>query len=235
MKLIFLSILLIIAGQSIAQSSASWNDLFKGYILGVECQLKGSRTADQWTAQIDAQGYIYNLSGSITGQGFKGILSDPLTNGSLPCEGSLSGSNLTLRLMENSESIELVFTKTEGAEVIHSGNKANSTTIDQRLVGHWRYTYTYVSGEFSFATDYHMSLHPDGTMIYREGRTAGGGSDVSIDSGENEDTHLQWKTEGSTIYVDGGNGWEYLAKFAVDNSTMLMTYQNGNKKVWEKL
>jgi len=235
MKPFLTTLLVIYAGFTIAQSSATWNDLFIGYILGVECQLKGSREADQWTAQIDAQGYIYNLSGSITGQGFKGILSDPMTNGSLPCEGTLSGVNLTLRLVENSESIELVFTRTSATPVTSSGNNPSKTTIDQRLIGDWRYTYTYVSGEFSFATDYHMSLHPDGTMVYREGRTAGGGSDVSIDSGENEDTHLQWKTEGQTIYVDGGNGWEYLAKFAVDNSTMLMTYENGNKKVWERL
>jgi len=234
MKTILLTLLTIMTGQMFAQSAATWNDLFTGNIMGVDCNLKGTHKADQWTAQINAQGYIYNLSGTITGQEFKGTLSDPITNGSLPCAGTLSGTNLTLRLQENSESFELVFTKASTATV-PSPNPVKKGNIDQRLVGQWRYTDTYVSGEFSFATDYHMSLFADGTMTYREGRTAGGGPDASIDSGDSENTQLQWKAEGQIVYVNGGQGWEYLAKYAVDNANLLMTYQNGSKKIWERL
>src|SRR5688572_17799761 len=100
MKILLTSCALFLLTSGFTQP-ALWNDPFTGNIMGVDCQLKGKLTGNEWNAQIDAQGYIYNIQGDVYENTFHGTLSDPVTNGSLPCEGLITGQKLTLQLKDN--------------------------------------------------------------------------------------------------------------------------------------
>lgn len=204
--------------------------------MGVNCALKGEQQDNKWSAVIDAQGYIYNISGTIQNNSSTGTLSDPQTLGSIPYKANLSVDQLTITITDMGQTADLNFTRSGTSSTFQKEEIfVDSKNIDQRLVGNWRHTETYVSGQFSFATDYHMQLLADGTMYYSEGRTAGGGPDISADTGAGDVTRVSWKSENDMIYVNGGSGWEYLARYYKENGSLLLTYGNGNKWIWEKI
>ncbi len=239
MKLLFISVFTCLSLIVTSQESASWDGNFKAEILGVPTAMTAQREGSLWTATIDAEGYIYNLEGHIEGLKCKGTLTDPQVHASIPFSADLSGNQIIININPDSDprdKMEIVFTNSDQSlpspSTKPSGVKGN---LDQRLVGNWRYTDTYVSGTFSFATDYFMQFNPDGTMLWTDGRTAGGGPDISMDSGTGDVHSATWKIENKIIWLDGGNGWEHYAKYYEEKGSLLLTFQNGNKQVWEKL
>ena len=224
-----------------AQEYATWDGLFSGKLVGIESTLNGQITDAKWNGIIDAGGYLFNLEGSIDDKNVNGTMSDPQTGTSIPFRASISGNQLTIYIHDINplsglaEDMELVFIKTNQNVISSAPKPVGNANLDQRLVGSWRYTNSYVSGQFSFATDYFMQFNHDGTMLWTDGRTAGGGPDISMDSGTGDVHSASWKIENKVIWLDGGNGWEYYAKYYEENGSMLLTYQNGNKQVWEKL
>jgi hypothetical protein len=111
---------------------------------------------------------------------------------------------------------------------------APAANIDQRLVGRWLNTETYVSGDVSFATDTWFILNADGTYEYGHKKTAGGGMAGSIvgERGDAETGH--WRAEDKQLLLrDPSTGnWTPVARYALDGGTMMLTYGNGNKKIW---
>jgi hypothetical protein len=103
---------------------------------------------------------------------------------------------------------------------------------DSRLVGRWRHTHTYVSGDFTAATDSFLVLKADGTAEAWSGSAAAGASHSSVVSHGGADVERgRWKTENKTLYVTGGDGsWEKLGTYAADGERFMV-----NKVVWEKL
>lgn len=114
---------------------------------------------------------------------------------------------------------------------------------DARLVGRWRYTDTYVSGDFSMVDEEHLVLEADGTFRIG-GRVMGGmqhsddagmyTGDSSVDSGRRADAHGRWHTHEKRITLRWENGrveeWEYLI------SAGEMMFRSGDaKKLWERL
>lgn len=224
-----------------AQESGTWDGDFKGIILGVSTTLSAQRAGSSWSGTINAEGYIYNLEGTIDGMTSKGTLNDPQTQGSIMFSAKLSGNSITINLGESTdpdEKMEIVFTKSNQQTSPSSPSPAPSRTnanVDQRLCGLWRYTDVYVSGQFSFATDYFMQFNSDGSMVWTDGRTAGGGPDVSMDSGTGDVHPAKWKTESNAVWLDGGNGWEYYGKYYQEGGSLMFTFNNGKKQVWERL
>lgn len=242
MKLLFISVLTCLSPFLMAQEITSWDGYFSGKLVGIESALNGQTTGANWNGAIDAGGYLFNLQGSIDAMNVKGTMSDPQTGTSIPFRASLSGNQLTIYIHDINplsgveEDMELVFTKSDQKPASSSSKPLEANVnIDQRLVGNWRYTNAYVSGQFSFATDYFMQFNPDGTMLWTDGRTAGGGPDISMDSGTGDVHSALWKIENKVIWLDGGNGWEYYAKYYEENGSMMLTFNNGNKQVWERL
>jgi len=211
--------------------------------VGVESTLQGQCAASNWSGIVDAGGYMFNLKGVIAGMNLSGTMSDPQSGAELPFRATLSGNRLAIFIHDINpltgveEDMELVFTRSANQNQVASQPKpliANGN-IDPKLVGNWRYTDSYVSGQFSFATDYFMRFNPDGTMLWTDGRTAGGGPDISMDSGTGDVHQAQWKIDNKTIWLNGGNGWEYYAAYYAESERMMLTFKNGNKQVWERL
>lgn len=111
-----------------------------------------------------------------------------------------------------------------------------SANLDQQLVGRWRNTETYVSGDFSAATDTWLILNADGTFEYGHGKTGAGGAAGSVVSGRGDATTGKWRSQDKMLMYQetGSSGWETFARYYVEGDTMMLTYGNGNKKIWNR-
>jgi len=113
---------------------------------------------------------------------------------------------------------------------------------DPRLFGYWRYTDTYTSGTFTFASDTHLRLFPDGTCM-RSSQSLGGlqsmddaGSaigNVNVDGGESGATKGRWSTAEKVITLNWSSGaeeWDYLI-----SGNDMMWRSGGAKRMWDRV
>jgi hypothetical protein len=133
------------------------------------------------------------------------------------------------------EEMSFSFTRSTSGKVTASTPAVDKSLLDQRLIGNWRRTESYVSGEFSFATDWHLQINSNGTYIYGEGRTVGGGPDSSIDSGDGRSEKGQWKAENQFVWLYDGERWQRYAKYYQEGNNLMFTFDNGSKQIWEKI
>jgi hypothetical protein len=225
-----------------AQISSPWDGYYEGKIDDTNASLTGETDGDQWNASIDASGYPYTLTGNIKGLTCIGSLTDPQTQASLPFTAVYSSKQIKITIKVEDpytgvdKNYDIFFTSVKGNSQSSPGsNYTASSNLDTYLVGRWRRTSTYVSGDYSFATDYLMQFDANGVGWYTDGRTVGGGSSSSIDSGSGDVHQVNWKTENKVLWVNYGNGWESHARYFVDGSNLMFTFNNGNKQIWERL
>lgn len=253
--ILFTLCLLLSMPNSFTQSFAG---AYSGDIAGVPASLQFQQAESQLTGKIDAQGYIYNLQGTAQGQKASGMLADPQTMATMNFEAELEGSKLTLTLLAQNiftgqtERTPLYFTKSDGQaqaqfQVTVRDNPAQANTgepckqCDQQLVGAWIYTKTYFSGDFSSTTQLKMRIFSNGTYVYGNARVMASNSDdyghVSADTGGSDEvTKGKWKTQNSIIYVmeEGTSNWYAYARYYIEGSSMLLTFEDGSKQLWER-
>lgn len=236
-----LSLLSTVQAQSL--TGEEWTGAYNGNINGAPATLTLRQKDNQVEGQINAGGYLYNLSGNINGQQSQGQLTDPQTQGIMTYQGQLQGNNLTLYLNANGSQFQIQFARGASAPAgVSSGGLHNTgqgaavhpTQVDQQIVGNWLYTDSYTSGEFSFASQYRLIINPDGTYLYGDGKVAGGGPGVSGSSGGGGMTPGKWKTEGNIIYIDEGYGWQPYARYYVEGASMMFTFGDGKRQVWNR-
>ncbi len=246
MKLFLISTYICLFHSLSAQVSTSWDGNFNGHILGITSNLAAQKEGTSWTANIDANGYLFYLTGTLDNMRCTGTMTNAQDQTSVPFVAVLTGSQLALRIHDNNpttglkEDMEFVFTKYAAD---NSGTnqpdkpleKVDKTKLDQNLIGNWRYTESYVSGEFSFATDWHMQINSDGSFAYGEGRIAGGGPNSSVDSGAGKVERGHWKSENKVIWLNDGSGWVAYARYYRENGNLMFTFGNGKSQVWEKI
>jgi hypothetical protein len=103
--------------------------------------------------------------------------------------------------------------------------------MDQRLIGRWRRTQTYTSGQFTAAVDFFMNLKADGTYESYRGSAAAGGADSTMVSGKGNVNTGTWKTERKVLYTSaaGTGAWGREGPYLVDAGHLMI-----NKVVWER-
>ena len=42
----------------------------------------------------------------------------------------------------------------------------------------------------------------------------------------------RWRTEGGIVYVDTGLGWELYARYYVEGSKLMLTFESGAREIW---
>src|SRR5690606_2584606 len=107
--------------------------------------------------------------------------------------------------------------------------------VDPALVGHWRKSESYTSGDFSVASDTNIELRPDGTYRFGASKLYGGG-DAGTFGSESAGGGEQgrWSTSNRILYVfdpDSGQ-WSPYARYYVEGNSALLTYGNGKREVW---
>jgi hypothetical protein len=122
----------------------------------------------------------------------------------------------------------------------YKGNDNKTSDNNQRdpmLVGSWRYSKSYVSGDFSMVTEKYMEVRPDGAYSYGNGKVAGGGNSGSFGSGGDDVITGKWRTENGIIYIDeGGYGnWVPYSGYYVEGNRLMLKFNDGSKEIWERL
>lgn len=231
-------------GQTAAKDS-EWSGTFSGSINGTNSVLTLDEKLGSLKGEINADGYIYELSGKISGSNSEGTLSDKTTGGSVAFKANLqNGSKIELILFLSNEygqavEVPLQFSRAEGkalAAVTAPVPAAESNVeLDPHLIGAWRHTETYTSGEFGTVSEWYMNINADGTYIYGDGVIAGGDENSSFYSGgDSGNTKGKWKSKQGIVYINNGYGWEAYAKYYVEGMSMLFTLSDGSKQLWEK-
>ena len=245
MKFSIIVILMCLLQLAVGQDANAWSGKFEGTIIGINATITAQAIGPDWTADVNASGYPFKLSGLIVDNSCSGTMSDPQTGAESGFAAFMEGSTLNIIIRDinpntgNIEDMQFAFLKTGNASGALS--KAVAVTVmaegvDQALVGTWRYTDTYVSGDFSVATDYFMQFDLDGRAYVTDGRTAGGNFNASFDSGAGDVHQATWKAENKVLYFnDGTSGWQSYATYYAEPYRMMLTYANGKKQVWEKL
>ena len=218
----------------------TFSGAFNGDINGTPATLTLQENGSQISGQINASGYIYTLNGTANGNNTNGKLTDTQTQGAMNFSGLLQGNNLTLSLSTvDGAKFELQFfwngATTGGSQEQNNNNGTVSVAnLDQRVVGNWLYSKSYTSGEFSFANQYRLIIKPDGTYLYGDGKVAGGGPGVGGISEGGGMSPGKWKTEKRVIHIDEGYGWQPYAKYYVEGNSMMLTFSDGSKQIWER-
>ena len=248
---------LLVAAAGCGESPAAADE--GGVKGGAENTAVAPATPDPFTgtfhATFDGKRAVMNLTragdrvtGNIDDVSVDGIISDVTARGSVV--ESASGALVKYELVATNDSIEMrlsvtnpqtgepvavppvVFTRRTAEQL--AAEKAAEKERDGRLVGHWRHTYTRVSGGISIAIDYWLWLEPDGTCT-RFSNMAGGGVDIGFE-GAGDRTVGRWKTADKALYTSGSPDGEprFLGRYQVSDGTMLLTYNNGDKEIWER-
>ena len=178
-----------------------------------------------------------NLAGNADGNTARGDVKDPQSNQvggtfELTRRGEELDLRLTLRDPESGQTLTLptiTYKKGEPPPM--------KAELDPQLVGRWRFTSTYVSGEFSAASDTWFILSGDGTYAYGGGKVGAGDASASAVTGDGDFERGRWRAEDRILYLatgDAGAPWQRLGRYYADGERMMLTYDNGNKKVWER-
>lgn len=114
-----------------------------------------------------------------------------------------------------------------------------AANLDARVIGSWRKTNAYVSGNFSAVSEKYVQFFADGTFVFSNGRVVGGGNSGAFDSGGSSDTTRgNWQTQNTNLYYmeSGTNQWNAYGHyvFVEEGSTMAIVFENGSKEFWER-
>jgi hypothetical protein len=199
---------------------------------GSQSILKLEQSGSKLSGTID--GAI--LAGHADANTARGDLKDPQNNQiggtfELTRRGDELDLKLTLRDAESGQTLTLP------TITYKSGQPPPvSVQLDPQLVGRWRYTSTYVSGDFSAASDTWLILNPDGTFEYGYGRVGAGGSSASIVTDRGDAETGKWRAEDRVLMYQGTGSaaWQPFARYYVEGNNMMLTYDNGKRQVWER-
>jgi predicted DNA-binding WGR domain protein len=144
--------------------------------------------------------------------------------------------------------VEVWFKKEHSAENInnrsenqlgngYSDRQKDNYKRDPMLVGRWRNTDSYTSGDFTMVTEKYMQVRPDGTYSYGNGKVAGGGNSGSFNSGNGGDVvNGKWRTENSLLYIEEDYGqWVFYAGYYVEGNTLMFKFNNGSREIWTRM
>ncbi len=217
-------------------AACAWKGSYAGTLQGVPVVLLLDCSEGVYTGRMEAEGYPYTIRLTPTAPTIAtGTFSDPQLGGVLSCSAIWKEGTLELHIGEEEATagvtpLRLVFQRTSAALPAPAPPVAEGAR-DARLIGTWTYSQSYVSGSYSFATEWRLTLMADGTLR-QAGRTVGGGPDVSGDSGEGEVSTGRWRTRDGHLELDTGAGFAPHARYVCDGARVMFTLANGDKQVW---
>lgn len=216
-----------------------WAGTYQGEILQVPAVFEVKANGQQVSGSIVANDYPYHFKGTASGAVASGTLTDGNNGATMPCDLHLQGNQLMVKMLNKvtrALEAEFLFVRGKAAAPATAKTATGQGGGDNRLVGTWQFTESYVSGDFSMATQFTLIIRADGTYLYGDGKTAGGSGAGSFNSGGGAGyTQGKWKTENGIIYADEGTGWQRYAQYSCDDNNLLFTFGNGNKQLWNRV
>lgn len=109
---------------------------------------------------------------------------------------------------------------------------------DARLVGTWEWQEVISSGDASFAQSEWLVIRADGTFAWGKGPAAAGGGGWSYDGGTGGDRLLgRWRAKSGVLFAQGADGaWVRVGAYGMtdDGAAMRITYDGGNRRIWQR-
>lgn len=239
MKLFYILILLFGSYSLVGQD---WAGKYSGYIDQTPAIMELAQNGNQISGSIVAANYPYNLKATVGANGVTGTLEDPQTGGVMPLTLTKSGDQVGVTITTTDpntyqeQQVTFTFSKGQGTESVKPNvDQPSSGEIDPNLVGLWRYTESYVSGDFSAVTEWKMQLNADGTYLYGDGNLAGGGNAGSFNSGGGDVSRGRWKVQQGIIYIDEGYGWSAYSGYYLEGNRLMLKFENGKNQVWHRI
>ena len=88
---------------------------------------------------------------------------------------------------------------------------------------------------FSWVSVTIMDLHPDGTIVQRDGGSAAGPADVSLGAESGSDVVTgQWRTENGVVHLRASALDRWIpVRYYVEDGRLLLTYRDdGRREIW---
>jgi hypothetical protein len=151
---------------------------------------------------------------------------------------TLDGENVRMRVTfkdaeGNAQEVPEMLLRRVGVPAPASGGGgAGGGARDARLVAHWRHTDTRASPQVSYATDTHLVLNDDGTLVtWRKTVSSLSGTDESAHTGGS------WKTEKGELWLkdDGDPEWISVGKYGLTDSHLMFTNTRGERTIYERV
>ena len=234
--------LLLTVAAPVTPAADSLSGTFNGELQGVPATLTLEHAADGFlSGEIDAQGYRYMVTGSVTDGRAAGVLVDPQTGGQIPFEVSRNKEGLRLVLVGTNPMsgeknyIPLTFREGTPASGGAAGGAAGAAgSVPQELVGLWRMSDSMSSGDASLATESYLELTADGRFTIGGSRVVGGGAGWGGDTGSGgvEEKGL-WKAEGQVIHIRGTaeQPWVPFARYYTEPGKLMLTTGDGSRQL----
>lgn len=151
---------------------------------------------------------------------------------------TLDGENLRMRVTatdaegNSEEAPEVVLTRVGVPATPSGGGAVAGGARDARLAGHWRHTEARASGGVSYATDRHLVLNEDGTILtWTKSASSFSGTEESPRTGGT------WKTEQGELWLrdEGATEWIPAGKYGLTDTHLMLTAASGEKMIYERL
>lgn len=190
---------------------------YHGIVNGTSSMLELIVDGAAVTGVIDIGGYRYELEGRQVEGDITGVMSDTVTGGRAPLAASMDETGVTV-----SEPMKARFHSPIG----DSGEGAtgpDAERLDPDLLGTWVFT-----GNIGIGVQRdRLVLDPDGAYTYL----------TRLDDEDEQVAGMgRWRTEGSVLHTDNGQGFQPYAQYQVQGPMLLMAYfhSNGDRRVWKK-
>ncbi|ANM29376.1 hypothetical protein ABI59_06925 [Acidobacteria bacterium Mor1] len=235
-------VVIVALAATSAAAAGNLSGTWHGELQGVPATLTLEHSADGFlSGEIDAQGYRYMVTGSVTDGRAAGVLVDPQAGGQIPFEVSRNKEGLRLVLVGTNPMsgeknyIPLVFRAgAPGSGGGATGTAGNAGSVPQQLVGLWRMSDSMTSGDASLATESYLELTADGRFVLGGSRVAGGGAGWGGDTGSGgvEERGL-WKAEGQVIHIRGtaDQPWVPFARYYTEPGKLMLTTGDGTRQL----
>lgn len=216
------------------KKATGFDGTFKGDISGTPSTVRLTQSGSRLSGSIDAGGYGYKLSGTVSGSSASGTLVDSNNGASIPFQGSISGTTFQLRFAGVSLSFHRAGGGKAAAAARGDGSQASAGSRNPALVGLWSRTDSLVSGGASMSTKYYLRVNGNGTFETGAGESAGGGGGWSFGGGGGVEITGRgtWKTQGNVVYVSEGGAFHPYARFALVGGKLMFTFANGKREIW---
>jgi hypothetical protein len=214
---------------------------YSGNIQGTATTLRLEEKTGALSGLIDSGGYIYNLSGKVTGSSAEGTITDPQAGGArMSFKARIEGDELTFSMeVPGAPAVDISFRRggsgpsAEAASNTGSAAKDNASR-DPSLVGTWSMTTSMSSGDVGFASKEYLRITADGRFQLGSGKAVAGGGGWSMGSGDGVEITAQgqWKTQGSQVHINEGGGWQAFARYYVEGNKLMFTFGDGSRQIW---
>lgn len=245
---------------NMSQAQNPFQGTFLGELNGDRIVMTLLAQGNSLTGKMQDSQQTYEVTATQTGNRMQGQAVEQSLNLTFVLDGTLSGAELNMKMTVTvfgiSQDMQVVFLKqggtaNTGQAPTGGGNTGNTMklppgkSVDPRIVGNWKREEMYNSGYgdnyMSANTVYRMAFNADGTMVDGGSQATISGGNYYGNSGGSQSQvvpNVLFYTENSNIYLivneNGTTQTVLLGRYYIENSSLLITAQNGTKQLYTR-